>query len=226
MYNFDKANVNIYKIQLCLLWRFTMKIKWYGHACFKIISGNYSVVIDPYSPNSVPGLSPLRLKADKVLCTHDHHDHNAKDAVELIKNSASPFKYATVKTFHDEVGGEKRGKNSIYILEAEGLRVAHFGDLGCIPTDEQLNTIGNLDAAMIPVGGYYTIDAKTAKLILSKLDVKVIIPMHYRNGDVGYGVLDTLDTFESLITDRPAFDYGDEIEIAVDTEKQLAVLNI
>jgi len=203
-----------------------MKIKWYGHACFKISSGNYSVVIDPYSPNSVPGLAPIRLDADKVLCTHDHHDHNAKGIVKLTKSAPSPFKYATVKTFHDEENGAARGKNSIYILEAEGLRVAHFGDLGCIPTDEQLHTIGKLDALMIPVGGYYTIDAKTAALILSKLDVKVIIPMHYRHGDVGYGVLDTLDTFEALINDRPVFDYGNEIEITSDTEKQLAVLSL
>lgn len=203
-----------------------MKIKWHGHACFEITSGGFTVVIDPYSPNSVPGLSPLRLRANKILCTHDHHDHNCKAAVALTKTTVSPFKYATVKTFHDEVGGEKRGKNSIYILEAEGLRVAHFGDVGCIPTDEQLAEIGKLDAAMIPVGGYYTVDAKTAALTLSKLDVKVIIPMHYRNGDIGYGVLDTLDTFESLIKDRPTFDYGDEIEIKTDTEKQLAVLSL
>ncbi len=203
-----------------------MKIKWHGHACFSISSGDFSVVIDPYSPNSVPGLSPLRLRANKILCTHDHHDHNCKAAVALTKTAESPFKYATVKTFHDEVEGAKRGKNSIYILEAEGVRAAHFGDLGCIPTDEQLKEIGKLDAVMIPVGGYYTIDAKTAAEILSKLDVKVIIPMHYRDGDVGYGVLDTLDTFESLITDRPAFDYGDEIEITEETEKQLAVLSL
>jgi len=203
-----------------------MKIKWHGHACFEVSSGDFTVVIDPYSPNSVPGLSPLRLKANKVLCTHDHHDHNYTAAVAVTKKCGSPFKYATVKTFHDEENGAARGKNSIYILEAEGLRVAHFGDLGCVPTDEQINTIGKLDAVMIPVGGYYTIDAKNAALILSKLDVKVIIPMHYRNGDVGYGVLDTLDTFEALITDRPAFDYGNEIEITSYTEKQLAVLSL
>ena len=203
-----------------------MKIKWHGHACFSISSRDFSVVIDPYSPNSVPGLSPLRLRANKILCTHDHHDHNCKAAVELTKTAESPFKYATDKTCHDEVEDAKRGKNSIYILEAESVRVAHFGDIGCIPTDEQLKEIGKLNAVMIPVGGYYTIDAKTAAEILAKLDVKVIIPMHYRDGDVGYGVLDTLDTFESLITDRPAFDYGDEIEITADTEKQLAVLSL
>ena len=203
-----------------------MKIKWHGHACFEITSGDFTVVIDPYSPNSVPGLSPLRLKANKVLATHEHHDHNYAAAVAVTRKCGSPFKYATVKTFHDEDGGSKRGKNSIYVLEAEGLRVAHFGDIGCIPTDEQLKSIGNLDAAMIPVGGYYTVDAKGAWEILSKLGVKVIIPMHYRSGDVGYGVLDTLDTFEALITDRPAYDYGNEIEITADSEKQLAVLSL
>ena len=203
-----------------------MKIKWHGHACFEITSGDFTVVIDPYSPNSVPGLSPLRLKANKVLATHEHHDHNYTAAVAVTRKCGSPFKYATVKTFHDEDGGAKRGKNSIYVLEAEGLRVAHFGDVGCIPTDEQLKSIGALDAAMIPVGGYYTVDAKGAWEILSKLDVKVIIPMHYRDGDVGYGVLDTLDSFEALITDRPAYDYGNEIEITADSEKQLAVLSL
>ena len=204
-----------------------MKIKWYGHACFEVVSGNYSVVIDPYGYNSVPGLSLPRIDANKVLCTHTHEDHNNKKAVRIIKNGNCPFRFATVKTYHDDEMGAKRGNNSIFILESEGLRVAHFGDLGCTPDDEQLEMLRGLDVAMIPVGSYYTIGAELAHEILQKLgDVKVIIPMHYRGEGFGYGVLDTVDRFLDLVDDRECYEYGSEIEIDKDTERHVAVMTL
>ncbi len=202
-----------------------MLIKYYGHACFAVTSENYTVVIDPYAHNSVPGLPALRIDAQKVLCTHTHDDHNNKSAVRILASGSSPFTYKTVKSFHDDDGGAKRGKNSIFVLCAEGLRVAHFGDLGCRLTPEQISELGALDAVMIPVGGYYTIDAAIAAETVRALGVKVVIPMHYRTEKSGYGVLATVDDFLSLMTEFEVYDYGDTLELTPDTEKQVAVLS-
>ncbi len=203
-----------------------MLIKYYGHACFAVTSDGYTVVIDPYGYNSVPGLPALRLDAQKVLCTHAHEDHNNCAAVRIVPSESSPFTYKTVKSFHDDEGGAKRGKNSIFVLEAEGLRAAHFGDLGCRLTPEQLAELGHLDAVMIPVGGYYTIDAAVAAETVRALGVRVVIPMHYRTEKSGYGVLSTVDEFLSLMTEFDVYDCGNSFELTPDTEKQIAVLEI
>ena len=204
-----------------------MKIKWYGHSCFVISRNGYSVIIDPYSPNSVPGLSMPTLDVNKVLCTHSHEDHNYKNGVRVVKKDVCPFRFSTVKTFHDGENGARRGKNSVFVLECDGLRIAHFGDIGCIPDDKQLKEIGRLDAALMPVGGYYTVNAEGAAEIIRRLeDVKVIIPMHYRTVDAGYGVLDTVDRFAELIDDRECYEYGNEITLDTDTERQLAILTL
>lgn len=203
-----------------------MKIKWYGHACFEIVSHGYSVVIDPYSPNSVPGLAMPRLDANKVLCTHEHEDHNNKKGVRTVKNDRCPFRFSTLKTYHDDENGERRGKNSIFILESEGVRVAHLGDLGCMPNDEQLKALEGLDAVMIPVGGYYTVDPELAAEIVRRISPRVIIPMHYRSEKFGYGVLSSVDDFIDLITDRECYEYGSSIEINGDTETQIAILTL
>ncbi len=202
-----------------------MIIKYYGHACFAVTSGDYTVVIDPYGYNSVPGLPALRIDAQKVLCTHTHDDHANKRAVRILPAESSPFTYGTVKTFHDDEGGSKRGKNSVFVLCAEGMRVAHFGDLGHRLTTEQLAELGQLDAVMIPVGGYYTIDAAAAAETVRALGVRVVIPMHYRTEKSGYGVLATVDEFLSLMPELEVYDYGDALELTPNTEKQVAVLN-
>ena len=203
-----------------------MKIKWYGHAYFEIVSNGYSVVIDPYSPNSVPGLSMPRVDANKVLCTHEHHDHNNKKGVRIVKSNTCPFRFSTLKTYHDDENGARRGKNSIFILESAGIRVAHFGDLGCMPSDEQLESLRGLDAVMIPVGGYYTLDASLAAELIRRIEPKVIIPMHYRSEAFGYGVLGTVDEFIDLLDGYECYEYGQSIEISADAEEQIAVLTL
>ena len=166
-----------------------MKITWYGHACFQVESSCGSVVFDPYAPGSVPGLSlPADLTADAVVCSHDHHDHNFREGVRLTGFTPS-FTLSSVNCFHDDARGAKRGPNRITVLEADGLRLAHFGDVGHMLSDEAFDMLGRLDVVMIPVGGFYTVDAAVAKKICDRLQPGHIIPMHYRTGDVGYSVL-------------------------------------
>ena len=85
-----------------------------------------------------------------------------------------------VHTWHDDKNGAERGANTVYVIEIDGMRVAHLGDLGHKLSQEQLDDIGPIDAAMIPVGGKYTIDAKIAAEVVKQLDPWVVIPMHYK----------------------------------------------
>lgn len=158
-----------------------MKITWIGHSCFKIEEGGYSIIIDPYQDDCIPGLALVREKANEVLKSHEHDDHNAVDNVEIVKTVASPFKITTIDTFHDEKNGTERGKNKIHIIETKNQRVAHLGDLGCELTDEQMGQLYQVDALLIPVGGVYTLDAAQAAQLTVDLDARHTIPMHYKS---------------------------------------------
>lgn len=142
--------------------------------------------MDPYDESI--GLKPPSFAADVLLITHDHHDHNNKKAVRgtpfLIEG---PGEYEIkdifiqgVASFHDNVQGKERGSNTIYTIESEGLKICHLGDLGQKElTTEQLEALGNIDILMVPVGGVYTIDSKEASRIISQIEPRIVIPMHY-----------------------------------------------
>lgn len=134
-----------------------LTLRWHGHACFALTCQDFTVVFDPYEDNYVPGFPPLHLSADLVLCSHQHNDHNAAGIVSLRTGHDNPFHITEIPTFHDPEGGKLRGTNTIHLLEVGKLRVAHFGDLGCPLTPLQRADLLNLDVAMVPVGGYYTI---------------------------------------------------------------------
>ena len=174
-----------------------MKITWIGHACFKIESNGYTLILDPYEDGYVPGLKPLRETADLVLCSHEHGDHNARDLVEITEGKSCPFSITTIDTFHDEVQGAKRGPDTIHIIDDGSFRIAHLGDLGCELEDEQIRQLKNLDVCMIPVGGHYTIDGKQAAELVHQIQPGVVIPMHYRDDEAGFG-FDVISTVEDF----------------------------
>lgn len=181
-----------------------MKLTWLGHACFLVEQDGYSVVFDPYAPGFVPGLPPLSVTADRVICSHGHDDHNYAEAVTCrTGGQADPFRVTAIPTWHDEKQGALRGPNTIHVLEAGGVRIAHFGDIGCPLTPEQVRTLGRLDAALFPVGGYFTLGPEQAKTELDKLDVGLILPMHYRGKDFGFPVLATVEEFTALYDTTP-----------------------
>jgi L-ascorbate metabolism protein UlaG (beta-lactamase superfamily) len=171
-------------------------LTWYGHSCFKLDMGEGgSLIFDPYAKGTVPGVElPEKLTADMVLCSHDHHDHNASDRVTLSGRTPL-FEIERIDTYHDEDKGSKRGNNIIHIVKYKNLKAAHFGDLGCPLTEEQAERLGGLDLALIPVGGFFTIDRAEAKRIIDSIKPKITVPMHYRRGDKGFNVLSTIDEF-------------------------------
>lgn len=174
-----------------------MKIEYLGHACFKI---DDSLVIDPYKDGSVPGLPKLRLEAQKVICSHGHADHSGVECVEILPGECN-LKIEEVPCWHDDQAGKLRGPNKMFVItNAAGEKLVHLGDLGHFPTDEQLEIIRNADYLLIPVGGYYTIDADMAVKICQAATPKQIIPMHYRTSTSGYPELATIDEFLELAT--------------------------
>ena len=167
------------------------KISWAGQSCFQISVSNSrdhsaDIVIDPFDEET--GLKVPNFSADILLVTHDHHDHNN---VKAIKGTPflidGPGEYEVkevfikgIPSFHDDKEGKEKGTNTIYTIEAEGMRFCHLGDLGQKQlTDEQLEKIDSVDVLMIPVGGEYTIDSAQAQKIIAEIEPKIIIPMHY-----------------------------------------------
>ncbi len=167
------------------------KITWAGQSCFQISvsagkDNSSDIVIDPFDEKI--GLKMSNFNADVLLVSHNHHDHNN---VKGVKGSPflidSPGEYEKngvffqgIDSFHDDVEGKERGKNTIYVIEAEDMRLCHLGDFGQKQlTDEQLDKIGHVDILMIPVGGTYTISASEALKVVGQIEPKIVIPMHY-----------------------------------------------
>ncbi len=164
-----------------------MKIKWLGHACFKLTSDKgISIITDPYDESV--GYELPDEEADVVTISHGHHDHNYHEWVkgnpELVSKLGSfyvkdiPIK--GIRTYHDEDQGEKRGANIIYCMELDGIRVCHCGDLGHVLTPDQVQEIGVVDVLLLPVGGTYTVDGAAAAKVAAQLKPRCIIPMHFK----------------------------------------------
>ena len=203
-----------------------MKITWIGHACFKIESNGYTLILDPYEDGYVPGLKPLRESANMVLCSHEHGDHNAKDLIEITEGKSSPFTITTIETFHDEVQGAKRGPDTIHIIDDGSFRIAHFGDLGCELEKEQIEQLKNLDVCMIPVGGHYTIDGKQAAELVHQIQPRIVIPMHYRDDKAGFG-FDVISTVEDFAESMDSVTRLDQSSISMDDlpDAQVVILS-
>lgn len=199
-----------------------MKLTWNGHACFTIETRDSVLVLDPYEDGTIPGLSNLRLKGDAVLCSHGHYDH---DAVETVELTGRPLQMEVEEfpVFHDDQRGAIRGTSMVRIISAEGLRVAHMGDVGCTLEPEELEKLRGLDAMLVPVGGYYTIDAARARALVEAVGPRVVIPMHYRGESFGYDVLATVEDYAALCGDVVRCP-GNTLELTKDTPAQTVVL--
>ncbi len=200
-----------------------IKIKWLGHSCYKIYFDDIQCVIDPFEDGYVPGYRNINTSADIVLASHSHRDHDSKFTVCQLLRLVRGVEVKKVSTYHDEKLGALRGENIVHVITYNGVKIAHFGDIGHILTDSQAAEIGDVDVALIPVGGTYTVDADGAKAICRQVNAKVIIPMHYRTGNQGFAELDTVENFEKLFDNVVHYD-SDEFTILQDITPQVAVL--
>jgi L-ascorbate metabolism protein UlaG (beta-lactamase superfamily) len=161
---------------------------------------------DPFKGIRIP---EPKAAADIVLCSHSHQDHNNTKPVLGKKGQAlegfvgsKEIEGITIKgvaAFHDEAVGSKRGKNSIYTFNIDGVQFCHLGDLGHELSSPIAKEIGRVDALFVPVGGYFTIGPEAASRVCEQLEPKIVIPMHYRMPELSstFDLLKTVDDFLS-----------------------------
>ncbi|MBO0689089.1 MAG: MBL fold metallo-hydrolase, partial [Candidatus Dormibacteraeota bacterium] len=162
-----------------------MDVTWYGHGCFRLRGKGAAVVTDPYPPSLGPKLP--RLEADLVTVSHDHDNHSyvrvvGKDPY-LIDG---PGEYEVggvtvlgVATFHDAQSGAALGRNTVYLIEVDDVRICHLGDLGHTLDDEALERLGDVDVLLVPVGGGNALDASHGAEVVRQVEPRFVVPMHY-----------------------------------------------
>ena len=163
-----------------------MDITWLGHSCFRIRGSQAVIITDPFPPDS--GYTLGKPTARIVTVSHQHPSHSYVQGVggepRLVTGPGeyeiSGILIIGVATFHDAVRGSKRGKNTVYLMEVDGVSVCHLGDLGHVLTAEQVEEIDDVDVLLLPVGGVSTINAPMAAEVVRQLEPKVVVPMHYK----------------------------------------------
>ncbi|MDB5310538.1 MAG: Zn-dependent hydrolase [Gemmataceae bacterium] len=181
-------------------------LRWYGQSFFQIeTSGGQKIVIDPHA---IPTFGTPRVSAGVVLISHEHNDHNQPEVLEdattarvfrglivskdgrktdwnRVDEKVLQTRVRSLATYHDAVSGMQRGKNTVWVVEADGLVFCHLGDLGHQLTPEQVKAVGKVDVLMVPVGGIYTINGEVAKKVVDQIKPRLyVLPMHY--GVPGY----------------------------------------
>ena len=197
-----------------------MKIKWYGHSCFKLsFSQGPYVVTDPFDDHV--GYPLCETEADIVTASHGHGDHNYVESIKgrpTVLNRAGMFTFddllvKAVKSYHDTEKGTRRGENLIFIFESDDLKIAHLGDLGHEPDLKQYAALEGADVLLIPIGGYYTINTGTALQIIEHVKPKVVIPMHFNTEVMNFPITD-----EKQFAKETGAEYWDSTEIEITKE--------
>ncbi len=178
---------------------------WHGHACFEVRGEDGTVVTDPFTGVGLPEPSA---KADLVLCSHSHGDHNNARAVKkpdgvVLEGFVGPRRVGRIEargvaTYHDEAKGSQRGRNSVCVFTVDGLNFCHLGDLGHDLNRDDVKAVGAIDVLFTPVGGIYTIGPETAASLCKKLKPSVVVPMHYRMPGMS-STFDRLSTVEDFL---------------------------
>ena len=164
-----------------------MEITWYGHSCFRLTERNFATVVtDPFDNKSI-GYSTLRLKADIVTVSHDAAGHNNTDAVKGTSHVIDgPGEFEIGDVFitgvqTDGAGKKKKdlARNTLYVFDYDGITVAHLGDLQQVPSQAEIEALGTVNVALVPVGGGGGLNAAKAAEVVSLLEPNIVVPMHY-----------------------------------------------
>jgi L-ascorbate metabolism protein UlaG (beta-lactamase superfamily) len=188
-----------------------MDITYLGHSSFKLKGKQGTVVTDPF--DSSVGFSMPSTSADIVSISHQHPDHNSKNAVSgtarrekpWITDTAGEYEVAGIslfgyKTFHDDAEGKERGANTVYSIVLDGINVVHLGDLGHDLSDDFIEKLGDVHVLLCPVGGVFTINPNQAAEIIQAIEPYYVIPMHYKTPKHSeqYKDMKTLEEFEKV----------------------------
>lgn len=199
-----------------------MKIQWMGHASFLLeTTSGVTIVTDPYQSgcfDGAVGYDAINVKADIVTVSHQHADHNCtkefKEAEVVDKAEKRTIKDVTIEgtlSYHDKQKGCARGENIIFSIEADGLKIVHFGDLGTLDID--YSKLQNIDIAFVPVGGVFTLDATEATELMNKISPKIFIPMHFKTPKLGFDIAGV----DSFLKEKKEYDTKDKIEVTPQT---------
>lgn len=195
-----------------------MKIIWHGHSCFEV-SDKVTVVIDPHDGKSL-GIKTPSVRADILLISHDHFDHNCSRIVkgdfvtmrEPGKKEMKGVKVLGLPAYHDDAEGTKRGKVTLFRFDMGGIRFCHCGDLGQDLSDQQVQALGKVDVLFVPVGGVFTLDGEGAQRLADRLQPKVVVPMHFRIGGLSLSI-QTVDGFLAGVPENRVRRVGNEVEL-------------
>ena len=169
-----------------------MEISWLGHSCFQLRGKNVILVTDPFSPQQGPsqGDSPRlgKINASIVTVSHNHPGHNYVQGVggkpRVVRGPGeyeiSDVLITGVASYHDNKRGQEHGRNTIYVIHMDDLVICHLGDLGHTLHEDQLEEVADADVLLVPIGGHNTINATQAAEIISQVEPRIVIPMHYR----------------------------------------------
>jgi len=213
-----------------------LKIKWFGHACFLITTADgVKLLTDPFD-ESVPYPFPEE-PVDIVTVSHDHFDHNAVARVKggpqvvrgLGEHQVKGVSIWGIPSFHDQKGGRERGRNTIFRIQADGLTLAHFGDLGHTLNAEQQKPLHGVEVALLPVGGHFTIGPKEAVEVIHMLpQLRVVIPMHVKTDLIKDWPIAPVGEFLDLVDLPVRRQESSEVEITRESlpgEKEVWVLS-
>ncbi|HLF73449.1 MAG TPA: MBL fold metallo-hydrolase [Anaerolineales bacterium] len=185
-----------------------MEITWYGHSCFRLTERNYATVVtDPFDHKTI-GYDPLKLRSDIVTVSHDAPGHNNTDAVKgtsHVIDGAGEFEIGGVFITGVQTDGGGSGKkkardrdesvrNTVYVFDYDGITVAHLGDLKQTLTQAEIESLGTINVALVPVGGGGGLNAAKAAEVISLIEPNLVIPMHYATPAVNVS-LDSLNKF-------------------------------
>ncbi|PJC76239.1 lactamase [Candidatus Shapirobacteria bacterium CG_4_8_14_3_um_filter_39_11] len=184
-----------------------MEVTYLGHSSFKFRGKSVTVVTDPYDPEYV-GLKYPKTEADIVTVSHNHPDHNFISIVgggPFVISQPGEYEIKGVSIFgfssyHDDKQGAERGKNIIYLIEVDGFRICHLGDLGERLSSELIEEIGTADILCIPVGGKVTLGTNEAVELTAQIEPSIVLPMHFNLPGINqkiFGDLNPVDEFLS-----------------------------
>jgi L-ascorbate metabolism protein UlaG (beta-lactamase superfamily) len=169
-----------------------MEISWLGHSCFLLRGKNVTLVTDPFSPQQGPSQGELprlsKINASIVTVSHNHPGHNNVMTVggnpRIVRGPGeyeiSDVLITGVASYHDEKRGQQYGRNTIYVIHIDEMIICHLGDLGHTLQEDQLEEVADADVLLIPIGGQHTINATQAAEVISQVEPRIVIPMHYR----------------------------------------------
>jgi L-ascorbate metabolism protein UlaG (beta-lactamase superfamily) len=210
-----------------------VSIRWFGQSCFEVREPGLAIVTDPHDGKSI-GLPPPRARANIVLKTHDHFDHNCVRQVAgpgtAVYAGGDPYRFngfqaRSVPAHHDDHGGAKLGAVHLMAFELGGLKFCHLSDIGHVPSPEQVAAIGPMDVLFVPTGGAFTIDAVGAWRAIEALQPRVAVPMHYRFGGLSVSLQDLKPFLERVPEGTEVVRVGSEVDVegADDLPEQRAV---